>query len=157
MTDEELRQRTHTAILEHFVDTGRAPHFTELADTLAVSPDEALEAVHYAADRGGLGCWVSHETDYIASWAPFSSIPTQYLISIDGEHKWYGQCGVESLAVRWLFPGREVTLDARCLDCGEPIMVRFRDDEILEVDPPSTVGHVNVPPSRWSDGSSEFA
>ncbi len=45
----------------------------------------------------------------------------------------------------WLFPGSEVRLDTRCLDCGEPIRVRMRDEEILEVDPPTTVGHMNVP------------
>ena len=45
----------------------------------------------------------------------------------------------------WLFPGSEVRLDARCLDCGEPIRVRMLDEQILEVDPPTTVGHMNVP------------
>ncbi len=47
--------------------------------------------------------------------------------------------------MRWLFPGIEVRLDTRCLDCGEPILVRMRDEEILEVDPPTTVGHTNDP------------
>ena len=47
--------------------------------------------------------------------------------------------------MRWLFPGREVRLDTCCLDCGQPIVVRMRDEEILEVDPPTAVGHMNVP------------
>jgi hypothetical protein len=47
--------------------------------------------------------------------------------------------------VRWLFPGAEVRIDARCLDCGEPIVVRVRDDQILEVNPATTVGHMNIP------------
>lgn len=47
--------------------------------------------------------------------------------------------------MRWLFPGTEVRVDARCLDCGDPIVVRMRDEEILEVDPVTTVGHVNIP------------
>ena len=34
------------------------------------------------------------------------------------------------LAVRWLFPGSEVRIDTRCLDCGEPILIRMRDEEI---------------------------
>jgi hypothetical protein len=55
---------------------------------------------------------------------------------------------MEVLAVRWLFPGTEVRIDTRCLDCGEPILIRMRDEEILEVDPPTTVGHVNVPLSK---------
>ena len=49
------------------------------------------------------------------------------------------------LAVRWLFPGTEIRIDTHCLDCGQPILVRMRDEEILEVDPATTVGHVNIP------------
>ncbi len=49
------------------------------------------------------------------------------------------------LAVRWLFPRTEIRIDTRCLDCGEPILIRMRDEEILEVNPPMTVGHVNIP------------
>jgi hypothetical protein len=49
------------------------------------------------------------------------------------------------LAVRWLFPGSEIRIDIRCLDCGQPIRIRMRDEDILEVDPPTTVGHMNIP------------
>ncbi|MGZ6222929.1 MAG: hypothetical protein ACXWMH_09070 [Syntrophales bacterium] len=49
------------------------------------------------------------------------------------------------LAVRWLFPRTEIRIETRCLDCGEPILVRMRDDKILEINPQTTVGHVNVP------------
>ena len=52
------------------------------------------------------------------------------------------------LAVRWLFPGTEVRIDTHCLDCGEAILIRMRDEEILQVDPPTTVGHMNVPLSK---------
>ena len=54
--------------------------------------------------------------------------------------------------MRRLFPGSEVRLDTRCLDCGQPIVVRMRDEEILEVDPPTTVGHINVPFSKILTG-----
>ena len=32
--------------------------------------------------------------------------------------------------MRWLFPGTEIRLDARCLDCGQPIVVRMKDDKV---------------------------
>ncbi len=50
--------------------------------------------------------------------------------------------------MRWLFPGREVRIDSRCLDCGEPLRIRMRDEALLEVNPPTIVGHVNVPFAR---------
>jgi len=58
--------------------------------------------------------------------------------------------------VRWLFPGKEVRIDAPCLDCGEPIVVRMRDEEILEVDPPETVGHTVTSFMKRDGGSSAY-
>ncbi len=60
------------------------------------------------------------------------------------------------LAVRWLFPGSEIRIDAHCLDCGEPMMVRMRDDKILEVNPTTIVGHMNVPVFKWAETSWRF-
>ena len=56
--------------------------------------------------------WLFPETDLIASFAPFNNLPTQYRISVDGEQKWFAQCGLESLAMTWMFPGKRVTVNA---------------------------------------------
>ena len=56
----------------------------------------------------------------------------------------------------WFFPGSEVRLETVCLDCGEPIRARIRDEEILEVDPPTTVGHMNVPLAKVLAGEATF-
>ena len=90
MANPELAQRAYTAIMKHFMETGRAPHFTELADTLGVQPNEAKELQREAA-AGGMGCWFVEGTDYIESWAPFYNNPTQYLITVDGQHRGYAQ------------------------------------------------------------------
>ncbi len=58
--------------------------------------------------------------------------------------------------MRWLFPGREVTVDTRCLDCGDLIRVRTLDDSILEVTPETTVGYMTSPFSRSRVGSAPF-
>ena len=90
MIDASLVQQAYTSIQQHFVETGRGPHFTELASILRITPDEARD-VQRAAAKAGVGCWISPDTDYIASWAPFSNIPTQYLVMIEGQQKWYAQ------------------------------------------------------------------
>jgi hypothetical protein len=46
-------------------------------------PDKAAESA--------LACWFVKETDYVESWAPFSNVPTHYLVTIKEEQKWYGQ------------------------------------------------------------------
>jgi hypothetical protein len=90
MDETALVQRAYTAVVENFVKTGRAPHYTELAGTLGLKPDEAKQLQRKAADSS-VACWFAKETDYVESWAPFSNVPTHYLVSIDGNQKWYGQ------------------------------------------------------------------
>ena len=63
---------------------------------------------------------------------------------------------MEALAVRWLFPGKEIRIDTRCMDCGEPIVVRMLDEQILEVDPQTAVGYMMSPFTKWREGSKAF-
>lgn len=63
---------------------------------------------------------------------------------------------MEVLAVRWLFPGQEVQVESHCLDCGEAIRLRMKDEEILEVTPETTVGYMTSPFSRSRLGSAPF-
>ena len=90
MTDKSLIQKAYTATVKHFMEAGCAPHYTELAVTLGLKPEEAKQIQHEAADSA-LACWFVQDTDYVESWVPFSNVPTQYLVSVDGEQKWYGQ------------------------------------------------------------------
>jgi len=82
--------RTFHVIIKRMVETGQAPHYTELAADLGVAPEEGRKALHELFFRGFPG-WLFPKTDYIASFAPFSQIPTQYRISIDGQQKWFAQ------------------------------------------------------------------
>jgi hypothetical protein len=43
--------------------------------------------------------------------------------------------------VRWLFPGKTVRISAPCLDCGEPIVVEMRDEQILTAEPQGIAGY----------------
>ncbi len=89
MKEYILVQRVYTADLEHFMKTGRAPHYTELAATLGLRPEEAREAQHKAAEAF-IACGFVNDTDYVESWPPFSNVPTHYLVTIKGDQKWYG-------------------------------------------------------------------
>jgi hypothetical protein len=92
MIDQNLTQRAFTTILEHFVAKGRAPHYAELADALDIGSEEAREVQRAAVEATPIAsCWLAHDTDVIESWAPFSNVPTHYLISVDDIQKWYGQ------------------------------------------------------------------
>ncbi len=58
--------------------------------------------------------------------------------------------------MRWLFPGREVRIDTLDLGTAEPIVLRFRDEEILEVSPDTVVGHICIPMSKWAEADTPF-
>ena len=58
--------------------------------------------------------------------------------------------------MRWLFPGQEVVVDTRCLDCGDSIRVQTRDEQILAVEPESAVGYMPSPFTRSRAGSGAF-
>ena len=56
MAEAALVQQAYTNVLKHFVRTGRAPHYTELAVTMGLAPDEARDLQREAA-QAGVGCW----------------------------------------------------------------------------------------------------
>lgn len=91
MAEPELLARMYHAIMKGLVRDGRAPHYTELATELGLSTEETRQSLHDLEGAGVPGFWLDPGTDYIASFAPFSNIPTQYLISVEGEQRWYGQ------------------------------------------------------------------
>ena len=90
MADLTVMDGAFHFIMTRMVTTGVAPHFGELAKGLGCSIDQGRQALH---DLMGVGltAWLHPDTDWIASFAPFSNIPTQYRITVDGEQKWYAQ------------------------------------------------------------------
>jgi hypothetical protein len=120
----------------------------DIAMALGWSPDHARMVLREVVGMG-LPLWLHPGTDLIASFAPFASLPTLYRISVNGSRHGYAQCGLESLAVSWLFPGQEVRIDSLCPDCGEPIHISMRDGEPLSIEPDSVTAHINLPVSRW--------
>ena len=88
--DEKMVQRAYTSILEHFVQTGRAPHYTELGHMLGVGPEEAKDLQRKAAEAGQ-GCYLLDDTGYIESFAPFYNLANHHRVTVEGEQKWYAQ------------------------------------------------------------------
>lgn len=148
MTATQL-DRTHHFVLETFVERGSAPHFTEIAREFGVSPEEGKKLLHDLMNTG-LAMWAYPGSDLIASVAPFNNLPTQYRISVDGRQGWFGQCGLESLALCWVFPGKPVQIDSPCLDCGEQMRIVVQDGVIEAHAPEGIVLYVDIPISLWS-------
>lgn len=91
MGSPTLLDKTYNVIITRLVETGQAPHYTEIASALGVSMEEGRRALHELMSAGVLGMWLFPDTDYISSFAPFSNLPTQYRLTIGGEQKWFAQ------------------------------------------------------------------
>ena len=90
MSQSSQLDRIFSFILKRMVETGQAPFYTEIAAELGVSVEEGRKALHGLLGAGIPG-WVFPNTSYIASFAPFNNLPTQYRITIDGQQKWFGE------------------------------------------------------------------
>jgi hypothetical protein len=88
MADARLLARAYHALMVGFVQDGRAPHYTELAERLGLAPATALQAQRDLA-ASGLPVWMYPDTDHVAASSPFSNLPTPYRVSVDGQTKWY--------------------------------------------------------------------
>jgi hypothetical protein len=90
MSETITLDRTFHFIMKTMVATGQAPHYTEIAKEFGASVEEGRKALHDLFSAGIPG-WLYPNTDYIASFAPFNNLPTQYRITIEGQQKWFGQ------------------------------------------------------------------
>ena len=90
MNDTELLDKTFHFIMKRMVETGQAPHYTEIAAELQFSMEEGRKAMHKLFKAGVYG-WLFPNTDFIVSFAPFNNLPTQFKITVDGEQKWFAQ------------------------------------------------------------------
>ena len=91
MSETSQMDKTFHIIMKRFVETGQAPHYIEIAAESGVSPEEGRKAVHDLFSVPMFPGWLYPNTDYISSFPPFSNLPTQYRITIDGQQKWFGQ------------------------------------------------------------------
>jgi hypothetical protein len=133
----------YATIMRAVVETGVAPHYAELASDLGVEPATALGLIKRLISM--TPGWLHPGTDYIASFPPFNNQPTQYRVSVDGDQRWFAQCGFEALACRWLFKGRLVRVDAPCLLTGEAMWLEMRDEDILSASHEGMVGYTRSP------------
>jgi hypothetical protein len=142
MGDTAVLDRAFQFIMRRMVETGQAPHYTELAAGLGLPVEGGRRVLHELVATSH-PAWLYSATDYLASFAPFSNFPTQYRVTSQGRQQWFAQCGFEAIGMTWVFPHETVRIDAPCLDCNEPIVLEMRDGELVRVDPPGVVGHQN--------------
>ena len=70
MNSPSLLDKTYHVIIKRLVETGQAPHYTEIATELGLSVEEARGVLQNLMSKGIPGIWLFPDTDYISSFAP---------------------------------------------------------------------------------------
>jgi len=91
MAEPSLLDRTFSVIMKRMMETGQAPHYTEIAAALGVSPREGRAALRKLFSVRGFPGWLFPKGDTVVSFAPFNNLPTHHRLTIDGQQKWFGQ------------------------------------------------------------------
>src|SRR5207244_5797230 len=133
MADPRCMDEAFQRLMRSLVESGRALHYAELSTEMGCSVEEGRQLLLAVMQAYPIG-WLHPDTDYIASFPPLNSLPTQYRVTVRGEQRWFAQCGFEATSVTWLFPGETVRVDAPCLDGGDSVTVGTLDGRTPGVD-----------------------
>ena len=90
MSEPTQLDKTFQIIMKQMVETGQAPHYTEIAAQLDLPVEEGRKLLHELFTPGFPG-WLFPNTDSICSFPPFNNLPTQYRVTIEGQQKWFAQ------------------------------------------------------------------
>ena len=74
MAEPTLLDKTFSIIMKGFVETGQAPHYTEIAAELGVSAREGRQALRKLFSVRGLPGWLFPKVDTVVSIAPFDNL-----------------------------------------------------------------------------------
>ena len=78
--------RVRLFVYHRFVDNGRPPSITDIAETFDVDPDDARRSLRSLAEAHALV--LDPDTDEVRRALPFSSVPTPFAVT-SGENSWW--------------------------------------------------------------------
>jgi mercuric reductase len=150
----------HRAILHSFAERGRPLTVADIAvmlggknaalRALAVLATNDLVVLNEAAVKDAATHQVAIQDPdkvAIAGAYPFSAVPTGFVVNLFG-HDVNAMCGFDSLSIATLFH-TETRITAKCKVTGDPIQIRMKEREIIEVSPSRDI-RLGV---RWQKGA----
>ena len=88
MSGTEVLDKTFNFIMKQMVDTGHAPHYTEIAAELGITPEEGRKTMHTLFESRIHGRLYPIYGFYRVVCA-FNNQPTQFRVTIEGQQKWF--------------------------------------------------------------------
>jgi hypothetical protein len=139
--DVALRNTTYAM----FVELGRAPTATDVADRTGRSPAEVVGGWRRLHD--GHALVLNGRQNEIRMANPFSAVPTAYRVEAAGR-RWYANCAWDAFGICAALD-TEGRIECSCPDCGEPLVVEVTTTG--DPEPADLHFHCLVPAREWWD------
>jgi hypothetical protein len=125
-----------------FVELGRAPTLSEVAERVASTADAVRVGWRRLHDQHAIVLEDDGERLRMAN--PFSAVATSYRVEADGR-SWYANCAWDAFGICAALhvDGR---FETRCPDCRESLEIEVRDGRPSDE---SLLFHCVVPAGRW--------
>lgn len=131
-------------VFDQAAETSRVPQAPQIAQALGQSEAAVREALHELA-AGKVLILAPNDGDI---WAanPFCAVPSGFRVTARGNTYW-GICIWDALGIPAALHA-DARLEAPCGDCGEPMRLEVRGDELVHGE---GVIHIGVPAHHWWD------
>lgn len=127
-------------VYRQWPEIGRAPRPREIARALSMTEPEVNRALEALSSRefpcGSIER--AHRSDRIVFAWPFSNVPTEYVVKIQGSKPVYGRCAIDALGVSAMF-GRPVEIEATSVSSGAPIRIAVNGTRVERAEPAEAV------------------
>ena len=137
--DIALRNATY----RRFVDLGRAPSPTDVADVIGLPETAVREGWRRLHDGHAL---VLDGAGEIQMANPFAAQPTPFRVEAGGR-SWFANCAWDAFGIGAALQA-DSTIHTECADCHTPLDIGVRDGRPDDTD---LVFHVLVPAASWWD------
>ncbi|MDQ2984039.1 MAG: organomercurial lyase [Actinomycetota bacterium] len=142
MGPEDLELRNH--VYRRFVELGRAPTSSELADELARPYDEVIAGLQRLHEFHAVV--LEPDQPEIRMANPFSAVSTPHRVWTD-DRLWSANCAWEAFGIPAAL-GVDGHVSSSCPDCGEAIEIDVVGQRPV---PDDAVVHLLVPAAQWWD------
>ena len=137
--DIDLRNATYRA----FVELGRAPRASEVADATGVTQSDVRAAWQRLHDAHAL---VLDDAGHIRMANPFAARPTPFSVEVDSR-SFYANCAWDAFGIGAALHA-DTAIHTSCPDCQRPIDIQVTNGRPDDSD---LIFHVLVPASSWWD------
>lgn len=141
---EELDREVRLYVFGRAADKARVPNVAEISSALGWPRPEIEESLRRLA-AGRVLILAPNSTNV---WAanPFCAVPSDFRVSALGRTYW-GICVWDALGIAAALCA-DATIDARCADCGQEMVLAIEDGELVRGE---GIVHFGVPAARWWD------